>query len=352
MRKKKANNNNVSWAVFVVVSLIMAGNIVFHGWAILSAQSQAVDAYKISALARSKVMTAVTSKKYSKEASLLLVGDIMLSRTVGLLMEKNNDFTFPFVYSMEKLAGADITAGNLEGALSSRGSNQGSKYSFRADPRAIKGLVVSGFDVVSLANNHILDWGTEALSDTKTILADNNIVSVGAGNTVTEANKEAVIERNGLRVAFLSYTNLYPRSLQATATHPGISTFDPSAIEARINNIKERGGADIIVVMLHWGKEYEKHAEEWQKNLAHALIDAGADIIMGSHPHVVQEVERYKRGVIFYSLGNFVFDQYFSPETMSAIVAQVIVGSNGVEHVKTIPVTINKTYQPIIASQW
>ena len=159
-------------------------------------------------------------------AKIIFVGDIMLSRGVGRVMEEENDYRYPFLRVADILKEADIMFGNLEGPISSRGSDVGSKYSFRADPRAVEGLTVAGFDVVSVANNHIWDWGADALVDTVSILRENGITAVGAGPSASRANEAGVLQAGSTSVGFLAYTTLYPAHLEATGERAGISDLD------------------------------------------------------------------------------------------------------------------------------
>lgn len=276
--------------------------------------------------------------------TLLFVGDIMLSRAVGRIMEKQDDYLFSFRHIADEIKSADIAFGNLENPISGRGKNQGSIYSFRADPRTVEGLEFAGFDVLSLANNHMWDWGADALQDTVTLLTTNNIQSVGAGIDYAHANNPVFLQADNTRVAFLAYTNLLPKSLNATLESPGLSDFNLEKIKQTIAQI--RAQADIIVISLHWGEEYETSANDEQKEIAHALIDAGADIIAGHHSHVVQELEHYRGGVIAYSLGNFVFDQYFRKDTMQGAMLKVIVENKKVTAAELVPVILNQSFQP------
>lgn len=280
----------------------------------------------------------------SEETTLIFMGDIMLSRGVDLKMRRIGDYTFPFFYIASTTRMADVAFGNLEGPISARGKNQGSEYSFRANLRVIEGLVFAGFDVLSLANNHIWDWGSDALSDTIDILKENAIVSVGAGRNAEEANRPAIIMKGDRRIIFFAYTNLYPPSLYAEGDRPGVSDFKEEKIAEYIRN--ETTHSDIVVVSMHWGNEYESLANEEQKRISRALIDAGADIIVGHHPHVSQEIERYKEGWIAYSLGNFVFDQNFSEETMKGIVLHASARRGIVEKMDVKEIKINKDFQP------
>ncbi|MDP3725204.1 MAG: CapA family protein [Nanoarchaeota archaeon] len=213
------------------------------------------------------------------DIELLFTGDIMLSRSVESKMRERGDYAYPFRLIAEATRGADITFGNLEGPISDQGAHQGSIYSFRADPRVLAGLNFAGFDVLSLANNHIWDWGVDALLDTVRLLKEAGISSVGAGKNQEEADKPAVFcvafgssaSKLGkpsspgcrFRVAFLAYTNLYPEGLIAGEDSPGIS--DP-----RLENIRKRVGdareeADIVIVSFHWGEEYKTESNDIQK---------------------------------------------------------------------------------------
>ncbi len=275
---------------------------------------------------------------------LLLVGDIMLSRGVGNVMKKKEDYTYPFLKTADVIRSADVSFGNLEGPISSRGSNQGSKYSFRADPKVVNGLEFAGFDVLSIANNHILDWGDDALKDTVSILNKYGILPVGAGVNYADANSPVFENIKGTRIAFLAYTNLYPDGLVAGDTTPGVSDFNMEEIKRRISELSDK--TDIIIVSLHWGDEYKPEPSSSQREIAHKLIDDGADIVVGHHQHVVQGDERYNEGYIFYGLGNFVFDQTFSVETSSGIAILINIENKRIKSIDKLRISISKTFQP------
>ncbi len=278
-------------------------------------------------------------------AVLLFVGDIMLSRSVGIKVRNKGegDYRYPFLEVADILNSADMVFGNLESPISARGRDQGSIYSFRADPRAIEGLSYAGFDVLSLANNHIWDWGADALEDTVLNLASENILSVGAGANYTEANSPALFEVNGTSIAVLAYTNLLPKSMQASEESPGLSDFDLGKIEETINTLSSQGY--LVVVSLHWGDEYQTVANSGQQETARELIDAGADLIVGHHPHVVQQFEQYGEGWVAYSLGNFVFDQFFSEETMRGAVLRVDLEKGNIVDVTLLPTQLSPDFQ-------
>ena len=281
-----------------------------------------------------------------KELTLIFVGDIMLSRGVERQIEKHSDYNYPFLKIADYLKGADLVFGNLEGPISDRGKNQGSIYSFRDNPKAVEGLTYAGFDVLSLANNHIMDWGRDALSDAVDILDKNGIKTVGAGKNYDEANKPVILEVNGTKIAFLAYTNLLPKSLSAGEDVAGVSDFNLDKIKNKIEEAKKN--ADLVLISAHWGEEYQPKAGALQKKIAHELIDGGADLIIGHHPHVPEEVEQYGGGWIFYSLGNFVFDQNFSKETMGGLMVEVKIKDKMIEGVMPIAVKISPTFQPYI----
>lgn len=288
------------------------------------------------------------SASVKNDATLLFVGDVMLARGVAYQINKNQDPAFPFLMVADILRTADLAFGNLEGPMSDRGVNQGSEYSFRAEPKAVAGLVFAGFDIVSLANNHILDWGADALSDTLDILKKNNIETVGAGMNKKEASASVIRSINGARIAFFAYTDLLPRGLWAAEAGAGVSAFDLEKILGDIADVKTSGTADIAVVSLHWGEEYKTAPSDAQRMVARALIDAGADLVVGHHPHVAQEVERYKNGWIAYSLGNFVFDQD-APGTREGAMLRVTIQRKNIARVSSEKILISGVFQPAIA---
>ncbi|TSC82755.1 MAG: poly-gamma-glutamate synthesis protein (capsule biosynthesis protein) [Parcubacteria group bacterium Gr01-1014_20] len=290
---------------------------------------------------------AVNKKSEKIETTLIFVGDIMLGRGVEWKISKNSsDFHLPFLKVKDYLRQADLVFGNLEGPISDRGKNQGSIYSFRFKPEVALALKDAGFGVLSLANNHIWDWGAEAISDTLSNLAGVGIGTVGAGRNYEEANQAYFYDVKNLRVAFLAYTNLYPNGLAAEADSSGVSDFDLEKIRERVEEVKSR--ADLVVVSLHWGEEYKTNASDWQKKTARSLVDAGADVVVGHHPHVPQEVEEYEGSWIFYSLGNFVFDQGFSEETMGGMSVELKVTDKKITNVKPVKFKINSDFQPYL----
>ncbi|HWA64368.1 MAG TPA: CapA family protein [Candidatus Paceibacterota bacterium] len=290
---------------------------------------------------------------HKDETTLLFVGDIMLSRDVGMLMASKNDFTWPFQKSAAVLSSADLTFANLENPVSTGGVKVGSIYSFRADPQALAGLQYAGIDVVSIANNHIWDYGSVAFSDTLDNLASAGIAYVGGGQNAAAAHDGVVEDANGLKVGLLAYTNLLPAGVAATDMAPGAALVISDAQQAQmvqdIQKIKLR--ADFVVVSFHWGDEYQPTHNALQEKLGHLAVDAGADLVIGHHPHVVQDIEQYKGVPIVYSLGNFVFDQNFSFETTHALAVRAVIKDQKLERLDRLPVEISNEFQPAIGSE-
>lgn len=283
--------------------------------------------------------------------SLFLVGDMMLDRGVELMIKSQGkgDYRFPFLKIADYLNKADILFGNLENIISDKGTKVGSIYSFRAEPAAIEGLAFAGFDVLSLANNHAFDYGRAALEDTFSRLKDAGISYVGAGLSGKEAFSLIIKEIKNTKIGFLAYTNLGPEVWQARDQNPGIAWIDSedfSQIREDIEKAKKE--VDVLIVSLHTGEEYEKKPSQFQIDFAKMAIDSGADLVVGHHPHVVQPNEKYKEGWIFYSLGNFIFDQSFSKETMQGLLLEVIIKNKKIAEIKQKKIQINQYFQPTI----
>jgi len=279
----------------------------------------------------------------AQETTLLFVGDIMLSRSVGAKMEQQDDWRWPFLSIADFLKSADITFGNLETTISDRGRNVGSIYSFRADPKSVEGLTYAGFDALSVANNHMGDWTQQAMEDTFALLEANNIAVIGGGSTQEDAHTAKIIEKNGVRFAFLGYTDLGARYAEAVGEETGIAWLDKETMVADIQ--KAKSASDVVVVSVHMGEEYQLTANTRQRDIASAALNAGATLFIGHHPHVVQNTERKENGYIAYSLGNFVFDQSFSAETMEGLAMKATFEGANLKNVEEIPIAISRQYQ-------
>lgn len=279
------------------------------------------------------------------ETTLSFVGDMMLDRSVRTSVNKNfaGDYSKLFI-NLGELKKADILFGNLEGDVSNVGNNVGSKYSFRMDPIVLPALKDAGFDIVSFANNHVGDWNITAFKDTLIRLSNESILQVGAGQTKDEAEMPVIIEKNGVKFGFLGFSDVGPNWLKVTDVSPGILLASDPNLSTIIKNAKSQ--SDVLIVSFHWGVEYEKIHNARQEVLAHLAIDSGADMIIGHHPHVIQDIETYNGKPIVYSLGNFIFDQYFSKDTMEGMLFTATFEGKTLKETKKQIITLNKKYQP------
>lgn len=278
---------------------------------------------------------------------LLFAGDVMLSRAIDKTVRaRGGDWSYPYALMGDAVKGADVAFANLETPVSLRGTNMGSIYSFRTDPAALTALKEAGIDVVSIANNHMWDYGRDAFLDTREHLASAGILFAGGGRDYAEAHAPALVEANGLTFAFLAYTDLLPGFLLRASSSPAVAFPTEGALREDIARAKKLG-ADVVIASFHWGEEYKREHNARQEALAKAAIDAGAGIVMGHHPHTPQEIERYKDGLIIYSLGNFIFDQNFDEFTRKGILVSVTINPDGsIGEAESLEIRFNSSYQP------
>jgi poly-gamma-glutamate synthesis protein (capsule biosynthesis protein) len=216
----------------------------------------------------------------------------------------------------------------------------------RNNPGVEQGLKNAGFTILSLANNHIPNFGEQGLKDTFNYLHQAGIYYVGAGNNAEEAAAPVFMTIKGTKFAFLAYndTDVVPPSYEATQNHAGTNFMRPDRMTEAIKRAKQN--ADIIIVSMHAGTEYTDDPNQSQITFAHAAIDAGADLVIGHHPHVIQPLENYKGKYILYSLGNFVFDQMWSEETRQGLTAKIFFTKTGVQKIEFQPILIEDYSQP------
>lgn len=287
--------------------------------------------------------------KSSAEVKIGFVGDVMLARGVEGAIKNfgDSDFRFPFLRIAEKLQEYDFLFGNLEGPVSDKGENLGSAYSFRMEPKAIDGLKFAGFDILSVANNHIGDWGEEAMKDAFSHLKEAGILYVGGGFDKEEAYKPRIVDIKGTKIAFLGFSQFGKNYLEAGGLNQvGLAFAYEDEIEKRTREAKEK--SDIIVVSFHWGDEYQKEPNDYQKRIGRLAVEAGADLVIGHHPHVIQPVEKYQDSYIAYSLGNFVFDQNFSEETMEGLLLEAVIKNGSISEINPIEMKISDKFQPFL----
>jgi poly-gamma-glutamate synthesis protein (capsule biosynthesis protein) len=330
------------WLILVIFAILIETTLLIE-----------IDRFRKSISYPSPVITqkSINKSHEQKTISVFLVGDVMLNRGVEYVIKTrgNGDFRFPFLKIADDLKGAKLLFGNLEGPISDKGTKVGSIYSFRAEPKAIEGLSFAGFNVISLANNHAFDYGREALEDCLVKLSKAGIDYVGAGFNQNEAYSPIIKEVKGVKIAFLAYTNLGPGTWKATEGNSGIVWISEKEIEKIKKDIESaKSQADILIVSLHSGEEYLMEPTQFQIDFSKMAIDAGADIVVGHHPHVIQRNEKYKDGWIFYSLGNFIFDQDFSQETMKGEIIEVLIERGKIKEVKPKLIKMNNYFQPEI----
>ncbi|MFA6511981.1 MAG: CapA family protein [Patescibacteria group bacterium] len=255
--------------------------------------------------------------------TLLFAGDVMLSRYVDTLIQRAGTPDMPWELMADSTQHADIFFVNLEAPFSDVGPYDDENMVFHVRPDYVSGLNFAGVDVVSFANNHWRDAGDSGVKKTKETLADNDIAYALPG-------EPTLMERRGWRIGFT-----------AGAYTIGLNQ---DTLKADVASLQDQG-ADFIVSSMHAGVEYQKTPSTSQETYAHAAIDAGADLVVGHHPHVTQTIEEYNGGYIVYSLGNFIFDQFWSADTLRGQVLDVFLSEDNSTYALR-DITINNKTQP------
>ncbi|TCZ74257.1 CapA family protein [Paenibacillus albiflavus] len=278
-----------------------------------------------------------TSEQNQGSVTMTFVGDVMMSDKVEGILKKEG-YDYPYTYVRKYFEQADFSIANLETPVTSNGTKQDKLYSYQSSPEALPPLAAAGIDLVNLANNHSMDRGPDGLLDTLKHLDEAGIKHIGAGHDIDEAYQHAILEKNGVKIAFIGLNHIIPNeSWKATASRPGMTQiYTPKDAEDAIKRAK--ADADVVVVFAHWGEEREDMPVKYQKDLARRFIDAGADLIVGSHPHVLQGFEQYKGKWIAYSLGNFIFTTNKVAKTHESAILQVTVNKAGEAELSIVPV--------------
>lgn len=274
------------------------------------------------------------------EVNLIAVGDISL---------ETKDNARPFDKVKEALSNKDILFGNLETVLSNRGEKAEKAVLLYTLPEKVEYLKDAGFDVLNLANNHIMDMGIEGFNDTLEVLNQNGLATIGVKNKKFNQSY-TIIERKGIKLGFLGY---YEHGFENCRNGIFINGIDEDSIVTDIKNLKLK--SDIVVVSLHWGIENVFYPSPAQIKCARTLIDAGAALVLGHHPHVVQGIERYKNGLVAYSLGNFQFDcklvGEINEKASDSLILSVDISRDGAGNYEIIPVKIKDNFAPYILSK-
>lgn len=285
---------------------------------------------------------------HSRQIHILAAGDILLDRGVDKYLDEYG-YDYPYKDIKREIRKADIAFANLECPLTGKGEAVLKKRQdliFKGSSQNGAALHGAGFDLLNLANNHAMDQGREGLLDTVDILADAGIKSLGAGKSRSEARKPVFIEKGGVRVGFLGYSDFPPEGYIYDEDKADVARPDLKTLGEEVRADAE--DCDVLVVSFHWGKEFDHYPGKMQQELAHAAVDNGADIVIGHHPHVLQGIENYKGKLIFYSLGNFVFDRQLPKGTDETVVIDILADRSGWTKVRIIPVRIVDC-KPVIA---
>lgn len=281
--------------------------------------------------------------------SIVFAGDIMLSRGVNRAINRNNNINFPFLKLSDYINSADFGIANLETPITPGREIVNMEMVFRSEPGVEKAIKDSGFNIVSLANNHSGNFGALGLRDTFKYLNDAGIEYVGAGIDETEAYEPLYFEKNRIKFGLLAYSDptFTPYEYEATLLRPGVAFMRTSKMIEAVRAAKEQ--ADFVILSIHAGDEYKASPNKRQVDFARAAIDAGADLIIGHHPHVVQTMEKYNSKYIFYSLGNFVFDQMWNEAVREGLVVKATFNKDGVNSLELVPTWMEVLGQPRLA---
>lgn len=279
---------------------------------------------------------------------LIFGGDVTLAAWYPDIVPDVHDHAWPFARLEGLFRSADLVMVNCEAAITRAEKREPKQFNFKMDPDLVSVFPKSGISLVTLANNHVYDYGAEGLRDTLASLDRVGVGHVGAGMTLAEARKPVIRDIKGKRFAFLGYGNYSA----ATEKSPGTAYRYPEHVVEDIRLAKQ-SGADIVVINFHWGIERATEPTERDRALAHLAIDNGADVIVGHHPHVLQPVEIYRGKVIAYSLGNFVFGGNRQAGKDSALL-EIIITPTGAINQRLLPIRIDTAetrYQPYLIGQ-
>ena len=281
----------------------------------------------VAAAERPLPATSPTLTPSSSHVDVLFAGDTALHGPAGESIRRGRDPLQPFAALFKQ---ADVRLLNLECVIAEGGKAQPKFYTFRAHPRVLPTLK-RHVDGVMLANNHSGDYGHAAFAQMLGLLHTHGLAYAGGGMNLAQAHRPWVIERHGLRIAILSYNEFMPRSYEATADTPGVAWSEDLQVIDDILHAKHTLRADVVLPVMHWGWENEPVANARQQQLARRMIDAGADAVIGGHPHVTQNVEIYQGKPIIYSVGNFVMRETDNPAQRKGWIVRLRFGPNGAQ---------------------
>lgn len=275
---------------------------------------------------------------------LVFGGDVMLDDGPGKLIAAGGDPLAPIASILQS---ADVAIGNLETSIARPGTGtplDNKIYTFRSAPNTVN-VLKGRFHAVSVANNHSGDFGRDAFLETLGHLRTAGIAAFGGGANLTEAHKPYWIEKHGIRIAVLGYNEFKPRSFEAGATWAGVAWSEDSHVVADIRAARA-AGADVVIPFMHWGWEREPGPTQRQRDLAKTMVQAGADAVVGSHPHVTQGADMVLGKPVIWSLGNLVFDGFELPEAKIGWLLRMAVDKHGIHHWSTVAVRMDENGTP------
>jgi len=277
----------------------------------------------------------------SELVTIGLAGDVMIGRLVNTFLD-----TAPMeaIWGdvLPELLSTDLNLINLEAALTTSERMVPKVFNFKADPQKVEVLTKARIDVVNLANNHVLDYSQEGLIETLKTLDQAKIDHVGAGVNRAEARKPVILNRKGITIGIVGYTDNEP-SWKARSNHPGVHYIEVGDLSTVLEDIKPlRDQVDVLIVSIHWGPNMREYPSSSFVEFAHALIDNGVDILHGHSAHIFQGYETYKKGLILYDTGDFVDDYYVDPYLRNdrSFLFKVQVSKEGYQNLDLIPVRI------------
>lgn len=293
----------------------------------------------------------INAQRTARVNTLFAVGDIMLSGSATpLLQKKGYDHPFKDKDLAELTTSADVAFGNLEHPITRAGVRcKDKKYAFRGSFESLNAIKNAGFDLLSLANNHIMDYGEKGLMDTIRQCRKQNLVFAGAGADLAAASRFGILEKDGVKYGLLAYSLTFPKEFWATPEKPGTAHPDWAQLEWDVRNAKQ--ALDILIVSFHWGEELQSEPKQYQIDYAHHAINSGADVVLGHHPHIPQPIEIFMGKPIFYSLGNYAFGT-FSDNVAFSFAAEIRFDGKDPVQVNVYPLNVHNqdvSFQPRLA---
>ena len=335
--------------VILLIGILLIGSFIFRGdFAFISPISDSIEQspffktsipiYVPSSLSLNKIFTDdhsfMATLSAERKRVLIATGDVIPARVVNITATKKNDFKWAFAETADELKKGDITFIDLESPLISDCPLVNTGFKFCGDEQHVEGLVSAGVDMASLANNHAGNYGITGVENTSDLLNENNILVTGRDGAVYKNIR-------GVKFAFLGYNDI-------GGSEAGIEWADTEAMKKEIGEAKKR--ADVVVVAIHWGVEYTSQPSKERIDLAHMIIDSGADLVIGNHPHWIQPVEVYKDKLIVYAHGNFIFDQEWSKKTKTGVVGKYTFYDDSLIDAQFMPIFIEDWGQPHFTS--